>query len=59
MTYDFKTITKIVMIVKNVVAVSVSLPPHLIKRIDKERVDVSRSKFVLRLLEKALENSKK
>jgi metal-responsive CopG/Arc/MetJ family transcriptional regulator len=32
---------------------SINLPEKLVKKIDKERGDVSRSRFILRLLEKA------
>lgn len=42
------------MIMKNVV-VSISLSQDLVQLIDKQRQDVSRSKYIQRLLEKALE----
>ena len=37
----------------------VTLPIQLIKRIDNDRGDVSRSRFVLRLLEKAYDQDPK
>ena len=37
--------------------VTLSFPESLIKKIDSDRGDVNRSKFVLRLLEKAYQNS--
>jgi hypothetical protein len=37
--------------------VTLSFPELLIQRIDSDRGDVSRSKFVIRLLEKAYQNS--
>jgi len=43
---------------KNVEVVSLSLPKFLVNLIDKRRLDVSRSKYVQRLLEKAIEDSK-
>jgi len=42
------------MIMKNTV-VSISLSQDLVQLIDKQRKDVSRSKYIQRLLEKALE----
>jgi hypothetical protein len=38
------------------IAITLSFPESLIRRIDSERGDVNRSKFVLRLLEKGYEN---
>jgi metal-responsive CopG/Arc/MetJ family transcriptional regulator len=35
------------------VNITLSFPEKVIRRIDKERGDINRSKFVLRLLEKA------
>jgi hypothetical protein len=37
--------------------VTYSLPKEIVKRIDAERGDVSRSRFVLRLIEKAYANA--
>lgn len=36
------------------IAVGISLPKHIISEIDIERGDVSRSRYVLRLLEKTI-----
>ena len=44
------------MIMKNVEVVSLSLPFSIVKLIDNQRQDVPRSKYVQRLLEKALEH---
>ena len=42
------------------IAVGISLPKKIVERIDKDRQDVSRSKYVLRLLENSYlkQNSK-
>jgi metal-responsive CopG/Arc/MetJ family transcriptional regulator len=44
---------------QNTIAIGVSLPRRILSTIDEERRDVSRSRFVLRLLESGLENMKK
>lgn len=44
---------------QNTIAVGVSLPQEILSKIDQERNDVSRSRFVLRLVEYALERRKK
>lgn len=36
-----------------VLTMGISLPPELVKKIDKERGDIPRSKWILRLLEEA------
>ena len=43
---------------QNKVAMGISFPKKLIKTIDRERGDVSRSRFVLRLLEQVYEEKK-
>jgi hypothetical protein len=40
------------------VNITLSFPEKVINRIDKERGDINRSKFVLRLLEKAYTSKK-
>lgn len=40
------------------VNITLTLPEKVISRIDKDRGDINRSKFVLRLLEKAYTNKK-
>jgi hypothetical protein len=41
------------------VAVGVSFPKKVLSAIDKQRRDVARSRFILRLVESGLENMKK
>ncbi|MDQ6866549.1 MAG: ribbon-helix-helix domain-containing protein [Thermoproteota archaeon] len=41
-----------------VLTISVTLPEPLIERIDKERGDINRSKYVLRLLERAYQKDR-
>jgi metal-responsive CopG/Arc/MetJ family transcriptional regulator len=41
----------------NSVPIGISLPIELIKKIDKERHDVSRSRYILRLIEKNVSNN--
>ena len=36
----------------NSIPIGISLPIELVKKIDKERHDVSRSRYILRLIEK-------
>ena len=38
---------------KNVIVVSISIPTNILSEIDKTRKDVSRSRFILRMLEKS------
>jgi metal-responsive CopG/Arc/MetJ family transcriptional regulator len=41
----------------NSVPVGISLPIELVKKIDRERHDVSRSRYILRLIEKNVRNN--
>ena len=43
---------------QNKIAMGISFPKKMIKNIDQERGDVSRSRFVLRLLEQVYEEKK-
>jgi metal-responsive CopG/Arc/MetJ family transcriptional regulator len=43
---------------QNKIATGISFPKKMIRTIDKERGDVSRSRFVLRLLEQVYEEKK-
>ena len=44
---------------QNTICVGLSLPKEILKKIDKERQDVPRSKYVLRIIEKLyLQNCK-
>ena len=47
----FISIVKIT-VMQSSIAVGISLPVNIIKKIDTERGDVSRSRYVLRLIEK-------
>jgi hypothetical protein len=42
---------------KNYTSTGLSLPTGLIRKIDSDRGDISRSRFLLRLIEKAYEGS--
>jgi hypothetical protein len=39
------------------IPIGISLPIELVKKIDKERHDVSRSRYILRLIEKNVSNN--
>jgi metal-responsive CopG/Arc/MetJ family transcriptional regulator len=43
---------------QNKIAMGISFPKKMIKTIDRERGDVSRSRFILRLLEQVYEEKK-
>jgi len=43
---------------QNKIAMGISFPKKMIKTIDRERGDISRSRFVLRLLEQVYEEKK-
>jgi metal-responsive CopG/Arc/MetJ family transcriptional regulator len=43
---------------QNKIAMGISFPKKMIKNIDRERGDISRSRFVLRLLEQAYEEKR-
>jgi hypothetical protein len=44
--------TAFLTIMQNTICVGLSLPKEILKKIDKERQDISRSKYVLRIIEK-------
>jgi len=43
----------------NVLTVAISLPKEMVERIDEDRGDITRSRYILRMIEKAYEGKKK